>query len=191
MDYVRLGKSGLKVSRICLGMMTYGSPKWRPWVLDEEASRPFIKRAVEAGINFFDTANLYSNGLSEILTGKLLREYTKRDEVIIATKVYFHVSDSIGADAASLKSGGIPPSPTAPPESFWMCPKPRPWAGPTRPSSLTASGLPTRTSARIPSAPSGKRQRRRQVVRKICVIVSALRRSVSFYCSLVNWNLQR
>ncbi len=110
MDYTRLGKSGLKVSRICLGMMTYGSPKWRPWVLDETASRPFIKRAVEAGINFFDTANLYSNGLSEILTGKLLREYAKRDEVIIATKVYFHVSDSIGADAASLKSGGIPPN---------------------------------------------------------------------------------
>ena len=110
MDYVKLGKSGLKVSRICLGMMTYGSPKWRPWVLDEEASRPFVKRAVEAGINFFDTANLYSNGLSEILTGKLLKEYTKRDEVIIATKVYFHVSDSIGADAASLKSTGIPPN---------------------------------------------------------------------------------
>ena len=74
MEYVNLGSSGLKVSRICLGMMTYGSPKWRPWVLDRAASRPFIKRAIEAGINFFDTANLYSNGLSEVLTGKLLKE---------------------------------------------------------------------------------------------------------------------
>lgn len=110
MEYVNLGSSGLKVSRICLGMMTYGSPKWRPWVLDKAASRPFIRRAVEAGINFFDTANLYSNGLSETLTGKLLKEYAKREEIIIATKVYFHVSDEIGADAASASSKNIPPN---------------------------------------------------------------------------------
>ena len=110
MEYVNLGSSGLKVSRICLGMMTYGSPKWRPWVLDKAASRPFIRRAVEAGINFFDTANLYSNGLSETLTGKLLKEYAKREEIIIATKVYFHVSDEIGADAASASSKSIPPN---------------------------------------------------------------------------------
>lgn len=63
MEYINLGTSGLKVSRICLGMMTYGSPKWRPWVLDKSASRPFIRKAIEAGINFFDTANSYSNGL--------------------------------------------------------------------------------------------------------------------------------
>ena len=110
MEYVNLGSSGLKVSRICLGMMTYGSPKWRPWVLDRAASRPFIKRAIEAGINFFDTANLYSNGLSEVLSGKLLKEYAKRDEIIIATKVYFHVSDDITADAASVNASAIPPN---------------------------------------------------------------------------------
>ena len=91
MDYVRLGKSGLKVSRICLGMMTYGSPKWRPWVLDEEASRPFIKRAVEAGINFFDTANTYSHGTSEEFLGQALKELgMKREDVVIATKVFFN-----------------------------------------------------------------------------------------------------
>ena len=94
MEYINLGTSGLKVSRICLGMMTYGSPKWRPWVLDKSASRPFIRKAIEAGINFFDTANSYSNGLSETLTGKLLKEYARRDEIVIATKVYFHVSDN-------------------------------------------------------------------------------------------------
>ena len=65
MDYVRLGSTGLKVSRLCLGCMTYGTSKWRPWVLDEEASRPFIKRALEHGINFFDTADIYSRGVSE------------------------------------------------------------------------------------------------------------------------------
>ena len=110
MEYVNLGSSGLKVSRICLGMMTYGSPKWRPWVLDRAASRPFIRRAIDAGINFFDTANLYSNGLSEVLTGKLLKEYARRDEIIIATKVYFHVSDDITADAASANASAIPPN---------------------------------------------------------------------------------
>jgi aryl-alcohol dehydrogenase-like predicted oxidoreductase len=64
MDYVRFGETGIKVSRLCLGMMTYGTPRWRPWVLDEEQSRPFIKRAVEHGINFFDTADMYSLGVS-------------------------------------------------------------------------------------------------------------------------------
>ena len=89
MEYKRLGKTGLKVSRICLGMMTYGTPKWRDWVLDEEASRPFIQRALEHGINFFDTADMYSLGVSEEITGRALKEFTKRDEVVIATKVYF------------------------------------------------------------------------------------------------------
>ncbi|WAW11297.1 aldo/keto reductase [Oxalobacter vibrioformis] len=111
MRYVNLGKTGLRVSPICLGMMTYGSPKWRPWVLDEEASRPFIRQAVEAGINFFDTANMYSNGVSEELTGKLLKEYAKREEVVIATKVFFHVSDTdVSYDAASAKRSAIPPN---------------------------------------------------------------------------------
>lgn len=88
MNTLRLGKTGLKVTPICLGMMTYGTPKWREWVLDEEASRPFIKRAVEAGINFFDTADVYSIGVSEEVTGRLLREFTKRDDVVIASKVH-------------------------------------------------------------------------------------------------------
>ena len=111
MRYVNLGATGLRVSPICLGMMTYGSPQWRPWVLDEDASRPFIRRAVEAGINFFDTANMYSNGLSEELTGKLLKEYARREEVVIATKVFFHVSDTdMSYDAASAKRSSIPPN---------------------------------------------------------------------------------
>jgi aryl-alcohol dehydrogenase-like predicted oxidoreductase len=88
MDYVRLGSTGLKVSRLCLGCMTYGSPKWRPWVLDEEQSLPFFKAAIEAGINFFDTADVYSQGESERVTGKALKEYAKRHEVVIATKVF-------------------------------------------------------------------------------------------------------
>lgn len=89
MDMVRLGHTGLKVSKICLGTMTYGDPKWRDWVLDEEASKPFFRAAIEAGINFFDTADMYSTGVSEIITGKALREYAaSRDEVVIATKLY-------------------------------------------------------------------------------------------------------
>ena len=88
MDYVRLGSTGLKVSRLCLGCMTYGSSTWRPWVLDEEPSRPFIKRALEHGINFFDTANMYSLGASEEIVGRALKDYAKRHEVVIATKVY-------------------------------------------------------------------------------------------------------
>ena len=88
MEYVRLGTSGLKVSRLCLGCMTFGSSKWRPWVLDEEASLPFFKAALAAGINFFDTADMYSAGESERVTGKALKEYARRDEVVIATKVF-------------------------------------------------------------------------------------------------------
>ena len=84
MEYINLGHTGLKVSRIRLGMMTYGSPKWRDWVLDEAASRPFVKRALEAGINCFDTANVYSLGVSEEVTGRMLKEFAKRDEVVIA-----------------------------------------------------------------------------------------------------------
>jgi aryl-alcohol dehydrogenase (NADP+) len=91
LQYVNLGRTGLKVSRICLGMMTYGTPRWRAWVLDEAASRPLVRRAVELGINFFDTADFYSAGASEEVTGKLLREFTRRDEVVVATKVFFPV----------------------------------------------------------------------------------------------------
>lgn len=87
MEYTRLGNTGLKVSRICLGMMTYGTPKWRDWVLDEEASRPFIKAALDQGINFFDTADVYSIGVSEEVTGRALRDFARRDQVVLATKV--------------------------------------------------------------------------------------------------------
>lgn len=94
MEYKNLGKSGLKVSRICLGMMTYGSSKWRDWVLDEAESEPIIRRAIELGINFFDTADMYSQGVSEQITWKLLSKYAKREEVVIATKVYFPTGES-------------------------------------------------------------------------------------------------
>jgi 1-deoxyxylulose-5-phosphate synthase len=89
MDYVNLGRTGLKVSRVCLGTMTYGSKKWREWVLEEAESKPFFRRAIELGINFFDTADMYSLGASEEVTGRALREYaTSRDRVVIATKVF-------------------------------------------------------------------------------------------------------
>ena len=89
MTYTRLGSSGLTVSRLALGCMSYGDPGWRPWVLDEAAARPFFRRAVEAGINVFDTANMYSLGVSEEIVGRLLREFAARDEVVVATKVNF------------------------------------------------------------------------------------------------------
>jgi aryl-alcohol dehydrogenase-like predicted oxidoreductase len=88
MEYVNFGKTGLKVSRLCLGCMTYGSSKWREWVLDEDASRVSIRQAIEAGINFFDTANMYSEGVSEEVTGRALRDFGKRDELVVATKVF-------------------------------------------------------------------------------------------------------
>jgi len=93
MDYVNLGRTGLRVSRICLGTMTYGTPSWRPWVLDEETSRPFIRRALELGINFFDTADMYSRGASEKVLGRALRDFASRDQVVIATKVFFPMGD--------------------------------------------------------------------------------------------------
>jgi aryl-alcohol dehydrogenase (NADP+) len=103
MEYVRFGKTGMKVSRLCLGMMTYGTPKWRDWVLDEEQSRPFIQRALELGINFFDTADIYSVGVSEEVTGRALRDFARRDEVIIATKVFNPMSDDVNARGLSRK----------------------------------------------------------------------------------------
>lgn len=87
MEYIRLGQTGLKVSRLCLGCMTYGSSKWRDWVLDDAAARPFFKQALYLGINFFDTADVYSIGTSEEVTGRALKELAKRDQVVIATKV--------------------------------------------------------------------------------------------------------
>ena len=87
MDYVRLGRTGLKVSRLCLGCMTFGAKSWRPWVLEEEERRPFIKRALEHGINFFDTANIYSLGVSEEILGRAVRDMARREELVIASKV--------------------------------------------------------------------------------------------------------
>ena len=91
MDYVKLGRTGTDVSRLCLGCMTFGVPDrgTHPWTLDEEKSRPILRRAVELGINFFDTANSYSDGTSEEIVGRLLRELTRRDEIVVATKVFF------------------------------------------------------------------------------------------------------
>jgi aryl-alcohol dehydrogenase-like predicted oxidoreductase len=95
MDTINLGRTGLKVSRICLGTMTYGSPSWRQWVLPEEESRPFIKRALDLGINFFDTADMYSVGMSEEVLGRALRDFTQRDLVVIATKVFNPMGEGI------------------------------------------------------------------------------------------------
>ncbi len=106
MQYTRLGSTGLRVSRICLGMMTYGSSQWRPWVLDEDASRPLVKHAVELGITFFDTADMYSGGRSEVLTGTFLREFCQRDEIVIATKLFFPV-DLDFKGGSSLNSPGV------------------------------------------------------------------------------------
>jgi aryl-alcohol dehydrogenase (NADP+) len=89
MESVNLGQTGLKVSRICLGCMSYGDSNWRDWVLDEAGSRPFIQRALELGINFFDTADMYSRGKSEEVLGRALRDFAQRDEVVVATKVFF------------------------------------------------------------------------------------------------------
>src|SRR6185437_14128216 len=88
MLYTTLGTTGLTVSRLCLGCMSYGSPSWHAWVLDEAAARPFFKRALDAGINFFDTADMYSVGRSEEITGRWLREMASLDEIVIATKVF-------------------------------------------------------------------------------------------------------
>src|SRR5262249_33606658 len=88
MKYVRLGQSGLTVSRLALGCMSYGDAAWRPWILDESAAQPFFRRAIEAGITFFDTADVYSLGRSEEITGRALKAMARREEIVIATKVF-------------------------------------------------------------------------------------------------------
>ena len=93
MKYVNLGRTGLRVSRLCLGTMTFGSTAWRPWILPEEAGRPFIRHALDAGINFFDTADMYSRGVSEEIVGRALDDFTSRDQVVIATKAFFPMGD--------------------------------------------------------------------------------------------------
>src|SRR5258708_17939146 len=106
MDYVRLGKTGLRVSRVCLGCMSYGVPERgaHPWSFNEEQSRPFIKRALELGINFFDTANSYSDGTSEEIVGRALRDFARREEFVLATKVFFRTHQGANARGLSRKS---------------------------------------------------------------------------------------
>jgi len=106
MEYVNLGKTGLKVSRICLGCMTYGVPERgaHPWSLDEEKSRPFFQRALELGINFFDTANTYSDGTSEEIVGRALRDFARREEIVLATKVFYPMREGPNARGLSRKS---------------------------------------------------------------------------------------
>ena len=103
MDYVNLGRTGLKVSRLCLGCMSFGIAQ-RRWMLDEERSMPIIRRAVEGGINFFDTANMYGEGASEEITGRALREFAKRENVVIATKVFYPMRDEPNGRGLSRKA---------------------------------------------------------------------------------------
>lgn len=103
MRYTKLGSTGLEVSRIALGCMSYGTPAWRPWVLDREAAKPFFRRAIELGINFFDTADMYSLGVSEEVTGTWLRTFANLDEIVIATKVFFPMNDRPNMGGLSRK----------------------------------------------------------------------------------------
>ena len=103
MQYTCLGRTGVTVSRLCLGCMSYGDTQWRPWVLDERAAMPFFAKAVEAGINFFDTADVYSLGVSEEITGKALRQYAKLEQVVLATKVFNRVASGPNMKGLSRK----------------------------------------------------------------------------------------
>jgi aryl-alcohol dehydrogenase-like predicted oxidoreductase len=103
MQFTQLGQSGLTVSRICLGCMSYGTSKWRPWVLDEPEARSFFRKALDLGINFFDTADMYSMGVSEEVTGRALREMAKMEEIVLATKVHFPMGDGPNMGGLSRK----------------------------------------------------------------------------------------
>ena len=103
MEYVRLGRSGLTVSRLALGCMSYGDPGWRPWILDEAAAQPFFRRAIEMGITFFDTADMYSLGVSEEVTGRALKTMARHEEIVIATKVNFPMSAGPNMSGLSRK----------------------------------------------------------------------------------------
>ncbi|HEX4179735.1 MAG TPA: aldo/keto reductase [Caulobacteraceae bacterium] len=103
MDYVNLGKTGLKVSRLCLGCMSFGSSKWRPWVLENDDARPFVQKALEGGVNFFDTADIYSLGESETVVGQALQDFAKRHEVVIATKVHGPMGQDVNNRGLSRK----------------------------------------------------------------------------------------
>lgn len=103
MQYAPLGRSGLMVSRICLGCMSYGDSKWRPWVLDEADAKPFYRKALDLGINFFDTADMYSMGVSEEITGRALREMANMEEIVLATKAHFPMGDGPNMGGLSRK----------------------------------------------------------------------------------------
>src|SRR4029079_3131858 len=103
MDSVNLGATGLRVSRVCLGVMSYGNDSGRPWVLDEEATEPFVRAAVENGIFFFDTADTYSSGASEVATGRIVPKYLSRDEAVIATKVFMPMTPGPNGGGLSRK----------------------------------------------------------------------------------------
>src|ERR1700722_14187327 len=103
MQYVNLGSTGLRVSRICMGMMSFGNDSDRAWVLDENAAEPIVRAAVEGGVTFFDTADAYSNGASEVATGRLVSKFLSRDEVVIATKVFMPVTPGENGGGLSRK----------------------------------------------------------------------------------------
>ena len=103
MKYTTLGRTGVTVSRLCLGCMSYGTPEWRPWILDEKAAQPFFRRAIEAGVNFFDTADMYSLGISEEVTGRALRAYGRMEEIVLATKVNFPMTSGPNMGGLSRK----------------------------------------------------------------------------------------
>ena len=103
MEYTQLGRTGLTVSRLALGCMSFGSSKWRPWVLDEPAAKPFFRKAVEAGINFFDTADMYSLGASEEVTGRAIKEFANREEIVLATKLNFPMTSGPNMGGLSRK----------------------------------------------------------------------------------------
>jgi aryl-alcohol dehydrogenase (NADP+) len=103
MDYVQLGSAGLQVSRICLGAMSFGTREWRPWILEEGEGRSIIKRALELGVTFFDTADVYSRGVSEQILGRAVKDFTKRDRVVIATKVFYPLEDGPNTRGLSRK----------------------------------------------------------------------------------------
>src|SRR4051812_14987506 len=108
MEYVNLGRTGLRVSRLCLGMMSFGNNSDRPWVLDEDGAEPIVKAAVESGVTFFDTADAYSGGASEVATGRLIPKFLSRDEVVIATKVFMPVGkgeNGLGLGRKHVMSG--------------------------------------------------------------------------------------
>lgn len=104
MEYTRLGNTGMTVSRLALGCMSFGDPSWQPWLLNENESQPFFRRAVELGINFFDTADMYSLGVSEEITGRALKRYANLDEVVLASKVYFPLRDAPNSGGLSKKN---------------------------------------------------------------------------------------